>query len=461
MIEKIYVDGFKTLTDFELSLLPGLNILVGPNGSGKTNIVSFFEFLAFLMETDASEATSRAGGAGAIFRRIGDKFHDRITAKVCGFMPVPDNIEKVDPDEVEDIPKKYWSYEYEFCLVFPELRDAVLFDTQVFRLKVIDDAMNHPFFEAQREWDLHVKIGLDEKGSSKAKVYSLHKDLARDWYLPRSKKGGENFDYFEDILGRFLKSNTSIVRMVAQFSPDLWKLQGDLSGGQTYNIIPSRVKQSEDSAKPPGISKDGYGLAATIYALKRIAERDYYQMRFFSNRKDISASPDTLAQLKEYLRLVNSAIEDFDVTNDSFDNQLKLKFKVKGGGADGAWIPVSQISDGTLKWIALVTAALTEQAVFSIEEPENYLHPTLQKKIVTVLRDILFNDEDELKVTILTTHSETLLNSCRPKELIITYFEDGGTKATRCSNADEVSDEINRTGFGLGYYYLTDALIHE
>jgi len=45
MITAIKVDGFKTLSDFQLNLNPGLNILVGPNRSGKTNIVSFLSFL--------------------------------------------------------------------------------------------------------------------------------------------------------------------------------------------------------------------------------------------------------------------------------------------------------------------------------------------------------------------------------------------------------------------------------
>ncbi len=78
MITRIYVDGFKTLSGFELSFQPGLNILVGPNGSGKTNIVSFFEFLGYLMKTDASEATSRAGGAGAVFRKTETSYENRI-----------------------------------------------------------------------------------------------------------------------------------------------------------------------------------------------------------------------------------------------------------------------------------------------------------------------------------------------------------------------------------------------
>ncbi len=115
------------------------------------------------------------------------------------------------------------------------------------------------------------------------------------------------------------------------------------------------------------------------------------------------------------------------------------------------------MSDGTLKWLALVTAALTTRSVFSIEEPENYLHPEMQAQIVNILREILFRQKN-YKFTLMTTHSETLLNRCKPEELIIVSFAKGFTEARRCANADEIHEEIKRTGFGLGYYYINHAL---
>jgi predicted ATPase len=63
MITKIEVDGFKSLSGFELNLNSGLNILVGPNGSGKTNIVLFFEFLSKLTTNQVGNAVSSVGGA--------------------------------------------------------------------------------------------------------------------------------------------------------------------------------------------------------------------------------------------------------------------------------------------------------------------------------------------------------------------------------------------------------------
>ena len=39
---------FCSLYRFKMDISRGLNILVGPNGSGKTNIIMFFEFLSHL-----------------------------------------------------------------------------------------------------------------------------------------------------------------------------------------------------------------------------------------------------------------------------------------------------------------------------------------------------------------------------------------------------------------------------
>lgn len=34
MLKKLSVSGFRSLRDFQLDIMPGLNVLVGPNGAG-------------------------------------------------------------------------------------------------------------------------------------------------------------------------------------------------------------------------------------------------------------------------------------------------------------------------------------------------------------------------------------------------------------------------------------------
>jgi predicted ATPase len=69
MLRQIRVSGFKSLDEFELEFNQGLNIIIGPNGSGKTNIINFIEFLSYLSRDSLLEAVGRSGGAGRIFRR--------------------------------------------------------------------------------------------------------------------------------------------------------------------------------------------------------------------------------------------------------------------------------------------------------------------------------------------------------------------------------------------------------
>jgi predicted ATPase len=89
-----------------------------------------------------------------------------------------------------------------------------------------------------------------------------------------------------------------------------------------------------------------------------------------------------------------------------------------------------------------------------LEEPENFLHPLMQREIVRLLRDSVA----ESGFTIVSTHSETLINAVRARELVIVDYSSQGTRAKRVTNADDVEREVNETGFGLGYYYLASAV---
>jgi predicted ATPase len=462
MITHVEVDGFKSLTSFRLSFHPGLNILVGPNGSGKTNIVSFFEYLADLMEGDASEATSRVGGAGAVFRRVGETYTTRIGVQIAGCVHAPQQPVRArhGKQQSDEQKRPYYVYTYSFSLLFPESRDTVLFESQRLRFsRVKHFVLRHRIDEPNEGWGVDIQANVDEGGTLVAKVNALEPGLLEVPYYPGPRKTDpkQPNQWLEEALTRLLSANNSLIAMVSRFTPELWPLATDLSGGKIYNVVPSAVKLPEDSAKPPGIARDGSGLAATLYALQRSKYPEEFTPWYYVHRPAKRGYQATaIDQLKDYLRLVNSTIKDINVFNDPFDNQLRVRFQVHSGEYE-ATLPLSLMSDGTLKWIALVTAALTARSVFSIEEPENYLHPQMQGQIVAILREILFGTESE-RFTLMTTHSETLLNHCTPEELVITSMVDGRTVAKRCQNAVEVSDEIMRTGFGLGYYYLTNAL---
>jgi predicted ATPase len=461
MITSIKVNGFKTLSQFLLQLNPGLNVLVGPNGSGKTNIVSFFEFLAHLVDSDASEATSRLGGAGAIFRRVEDTYEPHISAQLSGCFRFDERALRFHRPRTKAAEKwNFAVYEYAFTLLFSNELESVVLTKQSFQYGlsnrfVITDSKEYK----EQKWALELDTSLDQDLTLQAKVKTFDPDLVDfPFYSVRGGSHQKAIKQLEDVLPQLIPANTSVISTIVSFNPQLMHVSEDVTAGQTYNIIPSRVKLPEDSAKPPGIARDGSGLSATLYALKRRKLATEGPLTFFPHRRRALKST-TLDTLKSYFQLANDSLHDVDVANDPFDNQLRVSFLVRNGEYT-AKVPLSFMSDGTLKWLSLVTAALTASSVFSIEEPENYLHPQMQGQFVSIMREILFKERKNA-CTLMTTHSETLLNHCKPDELIVVSLSDGRTIARRSSNQREISLEIEKTGFGLGYYYISGVVQDE
>jgi ABC-type molybdenum transport system ATPase subunit/photorepair protein PhrA len=461
MITSIKVDGFKTLSNFHLALNPGLNILVGPNGSGKTNIISFFEFLSHVVDANPSEATSHLGGAGAVFRRVENSNQPNITASITGCYDLEESRVLSRSGASKRRTEGFAVYRYDFTIILSNELESVVFGAQRLWYQHVEQfTAAHDIESLQTGWDLDVETELAQDFTVKTQVKKL-RGVAVE-YLPffSTGKGVNRTTQAQEYLSRLNSASTAIPSLLMRFSPGLLPLTDDLAGGQTFNVIPSRVKVLEDSAKPPGIDSDGSGLSSTLYSLRknRVHADTPLWAPYLAPGRGRMKRP-SLETLKGYFRLANDTIEDIDVTNDPFSNQLRVTFKVKNGDYS-AMVPLSLMSDGTLKWLTLLTASLTAPSVFSIEEPENYLHPTMQGQFVGIMREVLFSERKHV-CTLMTTHSETLLNHCKPSELVIVSMQNGRTVSMRCKSEVELSDEIAKTGFGLGYYYIAGALQDE
>ena len=63
-IERIHIQGFRSLADVELSPGAGANVLIGANGSGKSNFVKFFDMMSWMLKSrQLAEFVGMEGGA--------------------------------------------------------------------------------------------------------------------------------------------------------------------------------------------------------------------------------------------------------------------------------------------------------------------------------------------------------------------------------------------------------------
>jgi predicted ATPase len=76
-IEWITVEGFKSIRSIEKLALTSINVIIGSNGSGKSNFIAVFEFLNALREGRLKEYVGRTGGANNILH-----FGSKVTSKI-------------------------------------------------------------------------------------------------------------------------------------------------------------------------------------------------------------------------------------------------------------------------------------------------------------------------------------------------------------------------------------------
>src|SRR5713101_5075193 len=98
-IQKLTIEGFKSIRKMEDFELRSLNVLIGANGAGKSNFVGFFRLLRELIEQRLQIALQTLEGGADACLFMGPKVTQRLVAKLhfgangyeFALVPTPDN----------------------------------------------------------------------------------------------------------------------------------------------------------------------------------------------------------------------------------------------------------------------------------------------------------------------------------------------------------------------------------
>ncbi len=452
MITSIKVDGFRSLVRFSLDLRPGLNLLVGPNGGGKTNIISFLGFLSELAKSDLSSIVSHLGGSGAVFRKLGaNRYQSRIKATIEGHSKADVQFRlrfRDNSSTPEDNRTLY--FQYAFTLQLSEDRESVFFAQQSLKLR-LTEASNLDAKDI-KEWDAHLSVSGRPDGSVSCQQADMTAEFKQEFRPIRSTRESSP----EQAISQMLTSDVSLLVVSYSVLPSEFGVPflSDFRRGMIFNPHPSRIRLPEDSAKPPGIRADGSGLYASLFAIKRGIPKTgaAYRTMWFRAQEEVFVSSVKLDRLMEFFRLAYPQMASLTVTNDQFENTIRVRVTLEG--REKSQIPLATLSDGTLKWMAFVTAIFSNSNILAIEEPENFVHPFVQREAIKLVRDHLQNTS----YMFMSSHSETILNAAEPEEVIVVGSKGSRTVARRVENPGHLRELIGETGFGLGFYYLAGAL---
>lgn len=157
---------------------------------------------------------------------------------------------------------------------------------------------------------------------------------------------------------------------------------------------------------------------------------------------DIKFAGGQAAELRDFLQLANP---EFNAIHTRvFGGTIQLYIEETGLSSP---TPATRLSQGALQLICLLVILLHPRPpkVVCIEEPEKGLHPDLLPELARLL--VRASTRTQL---IVTTHSEILVDalSDSPESIIVCEKQDGSTKLRRLSTK-ELSDRLTE-GDGLG-----------
>lgn len=362
-IQRLGLQGLLSFSpDMEPFELQPLNVLIGPNGSGKTNLIEAFELLR-ATPTDFAAAI-RAGGGAAEWLWKGED---------------PANAARINVETDGAVTPTGRPVRYR--LDFTEVNN---------RVEVLEEAVEDTGSEVERK-EPHFSYRLD-RGNPIIETVTNRPGEPQGWLgLPRNP----------------VESNQSILKRLQD--PDsypecaaLGRHFGRITTFRDWTFGPdSALRAPRRTDDPPDeLLPDARNLVLVLNEIQHRSDNEFDAAlkRFLPRYERMST------------RIVGNTV------------QLYLH---EQGLRDP--IPATRVSDGTLRFLAMLVAlhAPTPPSLLCIEEPELGMHPDA----VALLAELLVEASERMQL-VITTHSDALLSGLGDKVESVLVCENNGHGTT-------------------------------
>ena len=349
MLNKIELAGYKSIYEMELELRP-LNVLIGANGAGKSNFISFFKLLNYIMSGYLQGYVGESGGADSLL---------------------------------------YYGSKHT-----PQLSGTLYFTTDagenIYHLRLVSAAQDNLLFADEG-------ISFTKKGyplNSLVSIGAGHKETMLSEQIKNTRINAKATKIFK---------TAKIIKNIM----DRWRVY------HFHDTSPqAKIKKTGYIEDCNYLRHDAGNLAVYLYMLKKTKEQYY--------RRIVST-----------IRLMAPFFDDFELVPSKYNqNYILLNWKESGSHPDLIFGP-HQLSDGTLRMMALVTLLLQPELpnLIIIDEPELGLHPYA----ITVLASLLRGASAKTQI-IVSTQSVTLIDQLELDDLIVVDRKDNQSVFKRLSN---------------------------
>jgi len=429
MIESVRIRNFKSLLDVDIDL-GHFTVIVGANGSGKSNLIKALEFLSAIPRSGVAAAVNRYGGFKELVPKSVSSTELRkthVTFKYRVRLPAPPGYER-------DLPPLYVDHFLDLAYSPREIvrvaREELVFH-QVLTLAEILQAGPEDEIEYGPELYEPSTFTLS-RGPRGAIAFSADPPLSMKvskylaWFgLPYlqesittfaelsslldflSGKRNQQKDATEERIRRnqsFLDPETKIV--ISQ-APQARVFQLSVASIMRFDLRLGELRTEQDVSDSPSLSPVGNNMPSVLRHLRSDPDRKRSWNRILNTLTAIA--PHVVSMGSKPLRTGKEFVE----------------FEERGAGRKvESW----ESSDGTLRALAILLALETHPGsdTLLIEEPEQNLHPWAVRSIIDHIREVI---EDRDLQVILTTHSPQVLERVYPEEVLVSSrSEIEGTK---------------------------------
>ena len=443
-ITKVWARNFRSIEYAELELGP-LTVLVGPNASGKSNLMDVLAFLGDVVRLGLKTAIIRRGGIDSISRRspsgtvlspgVGFRYASSegtvdyalsIARGLGGDFWVKRESVRVQASDPSIRP-----LEFAFAngqLVKPNLVKALAHSgsgdarldenaTQFVKMFISQAALREAALMYKESLLLLLSLPLLDEFVS---------------YAPRT---GTNLDP-ESVAGA-LENTLTVER---SFST-AYMLTGVHISAQAYlrmtglyHIFPNSLREPRKVADSYPLTTDGDNLASTL-------------------RDMIGNESRFLPDLKRALEFAVPGVTDIRVRQAGSYYVVELQHEGDRGNGKGSWFDLSYESDGTIRLLAMLTALSQDPApsVVGLEEPELAIHPGAMAVLSDAMKEAATRGQ-----VLVATHSPDLIDRLPIESIRAVTAEGGSTRVDRV--AEHQLKSVRQNLFSAGEIHSMEGL---
>lgn len=429
MIKELKIRNFRSILNSSVKL-EHLNVIVGANATGKSNLIKAIDFISDMAESGLQEAIYKRGGINEILPKQHKNVYDQEI-----FIDLEFELEPPDNWNERKLPPLLVNYSIGFIkttraslkIINESLKaKSILLLAKYLELDLDEDKkkefdidkftfeeFHKSEIEFYRDSRQNIQFNLNFKLNKENNFLFLSWLGFRDFFRINEKPltVGATKKIIKSLISiqksGFKKSELPILSMnraIFGFNSHFRKIINEVQSYGRYDLLINELRQEQSISSEATVSITGDNLPSVI---KKFIK---------NNKKGWQRVLTTMSNISPYFANVYS--ESLRAGKEY------LVFKeVFAGRNIEAW----ESSDGTLRALAILISIETHRngSTVLIEEPEHGLHPWAIKELMSHIRTVL--EERNLQV-IITTHSQQVLENIRKEELLITERDEEGTK---------------------------------